>query len=121
MRLSILSALIAICALTSAAPKTNFNAQDDCVASLNNLIAATSSATSLTSKEQEGLLKIATDAQNLLLIGKTGDALTKLYDYQVKLNNLAATLSTSKPKISTSDEQVLRAALNEAIACISGG
>ena len=41
-------------------------------------------------------------------------------NYQIKLNSLASTLITPKAKISASDEQVLRAALNNAIACILG-
>ena len=92
---------------------------NDCAAVFDNLTTVTSGAISLTSKEQAGLVKIATDAKNLYLIGKTEDAMTKLYNYQVKIDQLAATLNTSKPKISTPDEQALRAALNEAIACVS--
>jgi hypothetical protein len=92
----------------------------DCVPSLDNLITVTGSATSLTGKEQGGLIKIASDAKNLYLIGKTNDALKKLYDYQTKLDQLAATLSNPNPKISGSDRQALQTALNQAIACISG-
>ena len=98
-----------------------YAATGDCTAAFGNLTATTSGATSLTSKELSGLVKISTDASNLCVIGKTADALKKLYDYREKLDQLAATFNTPKPKISVQDEQALRLALNEAIGCVSPG
>jgi hypothetical protein len=118
MRQLFLSLFVAAFAFTSVAAHKNKSL--NCTASLDNLIAVTNSVTSLTSKEQAGLIKIASDAKNLLLIGKANDALNKLYNYQTKLDQLAATLSDPKPKITATDEQTLRTALNEAIACVSG-
>lgn len=107
-------------AFTSLASSGSTKSLSDCTPSLDNLIAVTSGVTSLTAKEQGGLIKIATDAKNLYLIGKTSDALKKLNDYQTKLDQLAATLANPNPKISASDRQTLQTALTEAIACLSG-
>jgi len=120
MRQFFVSLFFAAFAFTSMAAHQTTKSVNDCVASLDNLITATSSATSLTGKEQGGLIKIASDAKNLYLIGKTSDALKKLYDYQTKLDQLATTLSNPNPKISGSDRQALEAALSEVIACTSG-
>ena len=111
---------VAAFAFTGVTAHSTTKSLSDCVPTLDNLVAVTGSVTSLTAKEQGGLIKIASDARNLYLIGKTSDALNKLRDYQTKLDQLAATLGNPKPKISASDEQILQAALNESIACLSG-
>ena len=120
MRQLFLSIFVTAFAFTSVAAHKDKTPFDDCIPSLDNLIAVSGSVSSLTTKEQAGLIKIGSDAKNLILKGKQNDALVKLYDYQAKLNNLAATLANPVPKISASDEQLLRTALNEAIACLSG-
>ena len=107
-------------ALTGVAADKSQRSVNDCTLSFENLIAVTNSVSSLTSKEQAGLIKKASDAQNLYSIGKTADALKKLFDLQIKLDQLAATLGNPTPKISTSDEQILRTALNETISCVQG-
>ena len=82
MRQLFLSLIVTAFAFTSMAAPKHTASLNGCDASFDNLIAVTSSVTSLTAKEQGGLTKIATDAKNLYFIGKTSDALKKLGDYQ---------------------------------------
>lgn len=121
MRHVVLTAFIAVFSLTNVFARPAATALNDCVPALDNLYSVTASVTSLTAKEQQGLLNIVAAAKSKYLSGKTGDALQKLGDYGVKLDQLDATLSTPKPKISVEDSQRLRTALNEAIGCLSSG
>jgi hypothetical protein len=120
MRHFFLSLFLAAFVFTSVAAHKSSKSFSDCIPFLENLITVTGSVTSLAEKDEGGLINKASEAKNLYSIGKTEDALQKLQDYQTKLDQLEATLSTSKPKISALDEQTLQTALNEAIACVSG-
>lgn len=120
MRQLLLSVFVAAFAFTSVAAHKNTKSFNDCIPSFDNLVAVTTSATSLTGKEEAGLIKIASDAKNLYSIGKIEDAVVKLQNYQLKLDQLAATVSNPNPKINAWDEAALRTALNETIACVSG-
>lgn len=115
-----LTFFVAAIAFTDVAADKSQGSVNNCTLSFENLIAVTNSVSSLSSKEQAGLIKIASDAKHLYSIGKTTDALEKLFNFQTKLDQLAATLGNPNPKISLSDEQILRTALNETLSCVQG-
>jgi hypothetical protein len=64
-------------------------------------------------KERAGLLKLVEDAEALAAIGKTSDAVTKLHDYEVKVDQLEAAA-----RISTESAAQLRADAEATIACL---
>ena len=66
-------------------------------------------------KERAGLLKLVDDAQALASIGKTADAVTKLRDFTVKVDQLEAA-----GRISGESAASLRADAAAAIACLQG-
>jgi hypothetical protein len=119
MRQLLLSTFIAVFSLSNVFANASAKPLSDCVAALDNLITVTNSAISLSAKDQQGLLDKATAIKEAYLAGKTADALQKLNDFGNKLTQLEATLGTSKAKLSSEDDQALRTALNEAIACLS--
>ena len=63
-------------------------------------------------KERAGLLKLVDDAQSLASIGKTSDAVTKLGDFTVKVDQLEAAGRISA--------DLLRSDAQAAIACLQG-
>ena len=120
MRRLFLLTLASVIFLTNVfATITSHKLNQDCVAVLDNLISATTNASSLGTKDKEGLLAKATGAKSDYVAGKTADALKKLNDYGAKLSQLEATAGSAKAKISPSDAQALRTALNAAITCLS--
>ena len=66
-------------------------------------------------KERAGLLKLIDDAQGLASIGKTSDAVTKLRNFTVKVDQLEAA-----GRISAEDADQLRAEAQATIACLQG-
>ena len=66
-------------------------------------------------KERAGLLKLVDDAQNLASIGKTSDAVTKLNNFTVKVDQLEAA-----GRISAGDAELLRSEAQATIACLQG-
>jgi hypothetical protein len=66
-------------------------------------------------RERAGLLKLIEDAQSLASIGKTGDAITKLNNFIVKVNQLQ-----SAGRISAESANRLRSDAAATIACLQG-
>jgi hypothetical protein len=66
-------------------------------------------------KERAGLVKLVVDAQALASIGKTTDAITKLGDFTVKVDQLEAA-----GRISAESAALLRADADAASACLQG-
>jgi hypothetical protein len=66
-------------------------------------------------KERAGLLKIIDDAESLTLDGKTSDAVTKLRNFTVKVDQLEAA-----GRIGADDAFRLRSEAQAAIACLDG-
>jgi hypothetical protein len=66
-------------------------------------------------KERAGLLKLVDDAQYLASIGKTSDAVKKLSDFTVKVDQLEAA-----GRISAEDAELLRSDAQATIACVQG-
>ena len=66
-------------------------------------------------KERAGLLKLVDDAQALAEIGKTADAVTKLRNFTVKVDQLEAA-----GRISHESAAMLRADAAATIACLQG-
>ena len=64
-------------------------------------------------KERAGLLKLVGDAETLASIGKTADAVTKLRDFTVKVDQLEAA-----GRISAESAALLRADATATIACL---
>ena len=64
-------------------------------------------------KERAGLLKLVNDAEGLASIGKTSDAVKKLSDFTVKVDQLEAA-----GRISTGDANELRTDAQATIACL---
>ena len=89
----------------------------DCQAQIDALIALTKSAP-ITSKDPEkdraGLVKILSDAGALLGLGKNADAVKKLTDYIVKVEQLKAA-----GKLDAASADQLIAGANDAILCIN--
>ena len=66
-------------------------------------------------KERAGLVKLVDDAQALASIGKTTDAVTKLRNFTVKVDQLEAA-----GRISAESAALLRADADAASACLQG-
>jgi hypothetical protein len=66
-------------------------------------------------KECAGLLKLVDDAQALASIGKTSDAVKKLSDFTVKVDQLEAA-----GRISAGSADLLRSDAQATIACLQG-
>jgi hypothetical protein len=66
-------------------------------------------------KERAGLLKLVDDAQALASIGKTSDAVKKLSDFTVKVDQLEAA-----GRISADSAYLLRSDAQATIACVQG-
>lgn len=66
-------------------------------------------------RDRAGLLKLVGDAQDLASIGKTGDAITKLRNFQVKVDQLQ-----SAGRISVDDAARLRSEAEATISCLQG-
>ena len=66
-------------------------------------------------KERAGLLKLVDDAEALASIGKTSDAVKKLSDFTVKIDQLEAA-----GRISAEDAELLRSDAQETIDCLQG-
>ena len=66
-------------------------------------------------KERAGLLKLIDDAQGLASGGKTSDAVTKLSNFTVKVDQLEAT-----GRISAESAELLRSDAQAAITCLEG-
>ncbi len=66
-------------------------------------------------KERAGLLKLVDDAAALASIGKTSDAVKKLSDFTVKVDQLEAA-----GRISAEDAELLRSDAQETIDCLQG-
>jgi hypothetical protein len=64
-------------------------------------------------KERVGLLKLIDDAEALAALGKNSDAITKLLDYEVKVDQLEAA-----GRVSTESAAQLRTDAGAAIACL---
>jgi hypothetical protein len=64
-------------------------------------------------KERAGLLKLIEDAEALAALGKTSDAITKLLDYEVKVDQLEAA-----GRISVDSAAQVRADAEATIACL---
>ena len=64
-------------------------------------------------KERAGLLKLAEDAEALAALGKTSDAIKKLLDFEVKVDQLAAA-----GRISAESTALLRGDAEATIACL---
>lgn len=65
-------------------------------------------------RERAGLLKLADDAEALADVGKTADAVTKLRNYEVKVDQLEAA-----SRIGADSADQLRADAEAAIACLA--
>jgi hypothetical protein len=66
-------------------------------------------------KERAGLVKLVDDAQALASIGKTADAVTKLRNFTVKVDQLEAA-----GRLSTESAALLRTDAAATIACLQG-
>jgi hypothetical protein len=66
-------------------------------------------------KERAGLLKLVDDAETLASIGKTSDAVKKLSDFTVKVDQLEAA-----GRISAESADLLRSDAQATIACVQG-
>jgi hypothetical protein len=66
-------------------------------------------------KERAGLLKLVDNAEDLVSIGKTSDAVKKLSDFTVKVDQLEAA-----GRISADSADVLRSDAQATIACLQG-
>jgi hypothetical protein len=66
-------------------------------------------------KERAGLLKLVNDAQALASIGKTSDAVKKLSDFTVKVDQLEAA-----GRISADSANMLRSDAQATIICLQG-
>jgi hypothetical protein len=66
-------------------------------------------------KERAGLVKLVDDAETLALNGKTSDAVKKLSDFTVKVDQLEAA-----SRISADSANLLRSDAQETIACLQG-
>jgi hypothetical protein len=66
-------------------------------------------------KERAGLFKIIDDAEALVSDGKTSDAVTKLRNFTVKVDQLEAA-----GRISAEDADLLRSDAQATIACLEG-
>jgi hypothetical protein len=66
-------------------------------------------------KERAGLVKLIDDAQALAAIGKTADAVTKLRNFTVKVDQLEAA-----GRLSTESAALLRTDAAATIACLQG-
>jgi hypothetical protein len=66
-------------------------------------------------KERAGLVKLIDDAQALASIGKTADAVTKLRNFTVKVDQLEAA-----GRLSTESAALLRTDAAATIACLQG-
>jgi hypothetical protein len=64
-------------------------------------------------KERTGLLKLIEDAEALAALGKTSDAIKKLHDYEVKVDQLEAA-----GRISAESAAQLRVDAEAAIVCL---
>jgi hypothetical protein len=66
-------------------------------------------------KERAGLVKLVNDAEALASIGKTSDAVKKLSDFTVKVDQLEAA-----GRISAESADLLRSDAQATIACLQG-
>jgi hypothetical protein len=66
-------------------------------------------------KERAGLVKLVNDAETLASIGKTSDAVKKLSDFTVKVDQLEAA-----GRISVESANLLRSDAQATIACLQG-
>lgn len=66
-------------------------------------------------KERAGLLKLIDDSQNLASLGKTADAVTKLRDFTVKVDQLEVA-----GRISAKSANLLRSDAQATIDCLQG-
>jgi hypothetical protein len=66
-------------------------------------------------KERAGLVKLVDNAETLALNGKTSDAVKKLSDFTVKVDQLEAA-----SRISADSANLLRSDAQETIACLQG-
>ena len=66
-------------------------------------------------KERAGLVKLIDDAQGLASIGKSSDAVAKLGNFTVKVDQLEAT-----GRISAESAELLRSDAQAAITCLQG-
>src|SRR5919206_3800407 len=66
-------------------------------------------------KERAGLLKLVDDAETLASIGKTSDAVKKLSDFTVKVDQLEAA-----GRISADSADLLRSDAQATISCLQG-
>jgi hypothetical protein len=64
-------------------------------------------------KERAGLVNLVDDAETLSLNGKTSDAVKKLSDFTVKVDQLEAA-----SRISAGDDDLLRSDAQETISCL---
>ena len=88
-----------------------------CISELESLCIATEDATSLESRDRNGMLGKLLSSNVKLTQDKVAEASAKLDDYEAKLNLLN---EATKPKISDEDFVALLAELLEAQICVGG-
>lgn len=87
----------------------------ECQAAINVVVTDTQAASSLSAKDEAGLVGKAQNAALKLDQGKFADALQKLIDFQTSLNALHL---AAKPKVSEADFATLSADIDAAITCV---
>jgi hypothetical protein len=109
--------LLIVAALADAAT-INAQTAGNCQGQFTELRADTESLTitgGKDEKERAGLLKLVDDAQALASIGKTSNAVKKLSDFTVKVDQLEAA-----GRISAESADQLRSDAEATIACLQG-
>lgn len=86
-----------------------------CFTQLDELCAATEAAESLTSRDRDTLISKVVGASIKLGQDKVEDAVAKLGDYEIKLNQL---IEAPKAKLSSADADTLSSALISAQLCL---
>lgn len=109
---------IALLAGVSAAGTLNAQTVSPCQGQFSVLRADTAAAPitgGKVDKERAGLLKLIDDAQALAALGKRADAVTKLRDFLVKVDQLEAA-----GRLSAESATLLRSDAAATIACLQG-
>lgn len=110
----LMTVMIAVATLAPAVP-AGATTITECQSAIAVLMTATDAATSLSPKDESGLLSKAQNASLKLNQGKFRDALQKLEDYE---SALAALYTAPKPKISQDDYATLNSDSETALTCV---
>jgi hypothetical protein len=110
-----LSALLMLMATAPAQAQTEGTCQEELFTDLRMHTVSVLITGGKVDKERAGLLKLVDDAKGLASIGKTSDAVKKLSDFTVKVDQLEAA-----GRISAESAEQLRSDAQATISCLQG-